>query len=55
MWKDPLEKTERPRMVVIVRSSVEEASDGDWRFLMQWTQAVPLPERDLIRITCTTA
>ncbi len=55
MWKDPVEKTEAVRLSFAVRSGVEEASAGDWRFLSQWTQAVPLPERDWILITYTTA
>lgn len=55
MWKDPLEGTEKARISVTVRSSLDDASAGDWRFLGQWTQAVPLPERDLIGFTYTIA
>jgi hypothetical protein len=53
LWTDPLEGTEMARIFVIVQDGLTEASNGYWRFLSDWTQAVPLPERDLIRFSYT--
>lgn len=55
LWKDPLEGTEIIRINVTVLSDLKEASAGDWQFLGEWVQAVPLPDRDMIGLTYMTA
>ena len=53
LWKDPLEGTEKARISVVVRAGFEETRAGFWRFLGEWTQAVPFPEGDRIGFTYT--
>ena len=55
LWKDPLEGTEKISVYATDRSSPQDARTGDWQFLLQWPQMVPLPERNLIGFSYTIA
>jgi hypothetical protein len=53
LYTDPLEGTEMVCIFLEVRSGFDEARAGNRQFLYQWTQTVPLPERDLIHFSYT--